>query len=125
MAAAVCRSRLASRAMDFADFAVEPPFDFQHALFGRQHFAFVFLQFAGSEPLRVHEGLFAFVVGGRQVQVGFRNLNVIAKNLVVADLERCDSGALALALLHGRDDLPALPGDVAQLVQFAHGIPAG
>ena len=52
------------------------------------------------------------------MQVGLRNLDVVAEHLVVANLERCDSGALPLALFHRGDNLPALLRDIAQFVEL-------
>src|ERR1700691_6794135 len=52
------------------------------------------------------------------MQVGIRNFDVKAEHLVIADLPRADSRALALAFFHGRDNLPATSGDVAQFVKF-------
>ncbi len=52
------------------------------------------------------------------MQVGLRNFDVKAEHLVIADLQRADSRALALAFFHGRDNLPATSGDIAQFVKF-------
>ena len=79
---------------------------------------FVFLELGGSVALGVDEGLLALVVGGREMQIGLGNLDVVAENLVETDLERTDGGALALALFHGGDDLLAVLAEVAQLVEF-------
>jgi len=67
--------------------------------------------------------LFAFVVGGREVQVGLGDFDVVAKDLIEADFEGVDAGPLALALFHGGDDLFAVLGEIAEFVEF--GVEAG
>ena len=50
------------------------------------------------------------------MQVWFRDFNVVAKDLIEANLQRADVGALALALLHRGDNLFAVLTEVAQLI---------
>ena len=45
--------------------------DFEDALVGGEDFALVFFQFGRGEALGVDEGLLTFVIGGREMQVGF------------------------------------------------------
>src|SRR5260221_90612 len=52
------------------------------------------------------------------MQVGLGNFDVVAEDMVKADFERRDIGALALALFHGSDDLLAVLAEVAQLVEL-------
>ena len=50
--------------------------------------------------------------------VGFGDLDVVAEDVVEADLERLDAGALALAGFDLGDVLPAVLAEVAQFVEF-------
>ncbi len=94
------------------------PLDFEDALVGGEDFALVFLQLRTSEALGVDEGLLALVVAGREMQVRFGDLDVVPEDLVEADFERSDIGALPLALFHRGDDLLAVLAEIAQLVEF-------
>ena len=62
--------------------------------------------------------LLTLVVGGREVQVRLRNLNVVTEDIVVADLQRSDSRALAFAGFDLGDVLPAVLAKVAEFVEF-------
>ncbi len=52
------------------------------------------------------------------MQVGLRNLDVVAEDVVEADLERRDAGALPFARFDLRDVLAAVLAEVAQFVEF-------
>src|SRR5260370_24187336 len=52
------------------------------------------------------------------MQVGFRDFNVVAKDLIEANLQRTDARAFALALLHGGDDLFAVLAEVAKFIEL-------
>ena len=101
-----------------AQFGEQAPLDFGDAFVGGQDFAFVLLELGRGEALGICQGLLALEIGGDQVQIGVGHFDVKAEDLVVANLERGDSGALALALFHGGDDLAAVLAQVAQLVEF-------
>ena len=92
--------------------------DFEDALVGGENFALVFLQLGRGEALGIHQRLLALVVRGREMQIGLRNLDVVAEDLVEANLQRGDAGAFALALFHRGDDLLAVLAEVAQFVEF-------
>src|SRR6202030_2093712 len=96
-----------------------------NALVGGEDFAFVFFQLRGSEALRVDQRLLALVIVGREVQVGLGNFDVVAENVIEANLQRSDVGALALALFHGGDDLLAVLAEIAQLVELGGKAAAG
>src|SRR5215472_13254546 len=53
------------------------------------------------------------------MQVGLGNFDVVAEDLIEANLERADARALALALFHCGDDLFAVFAEVTQLVKFS------
>ena len=66
---------------DGANFDKKPAFDFEDALVGGKNFALVFLQLWRSEALGVYEGLLALEIGGREMEIGLRDLHVVSKNL--------------------------------------------
>src|SRR5512141_689982 len=72
-------------------------------VFGPQKLGFSALQLAGNVALGVGNGLLALVVLRHVALPSPRDLDEIAEDLVVADLEARDTGALALARLEGRD----------------------
>ena len=57
------------------------------------------------------------------MEIGFRNLHVIAKDLIEADFERADTGTFALTVFHSSDDLFGVLAEVAQFVEL--GVKAG
>src|SRR5580704_13858338 len=93
--------------------------DLENALVRRENLALILFQFGRSEPFSVYQGLFALVVGGCEMEIGLRNLHVVPKDLIKANLQRCDAGALALAVFHRGDNLFAVLAEVAKLIEFA------
>ena len=85
------------------DFGEDALLDFEDLLFGGQNLALVFLQLRRGEALRVDQGLLAFVIGGGEVEIGLRDLDVVAEDIVEADFERADAGAVAFAGFDLRD----------------------
>src|SRR5256885_8532532 len=81
-----------------------------------EDFALVDFQLGRGEALGVDQRLLALVVVGHQMEIGFGNLNVEAKDRIEFDLERSNAGALPLALLYGQNVLPRVVAEVAQLV---------
>src|SRR5205823_9705983 len=77
----------------------------------------------GGEALGIDQSLLALVVGGGEMQIGFGDLDVKTKNRVELDLERGDSGALALALFDLGDVLPRVAAEIAKLIEV--GVDAG
>jgi hypothetical protein len=65
-----------------AQLGEEPPLDFDNLFLGVENLRLILLQLGSREALGIDERLFAFVVGGRVMQVRLRNLDVIAKNRV-------------------------------------------
>jgi len=89
-----------------------------NTVFRAEHLLFVLLQFRRYEPLGIGKGLAADIVGRDVGQIGFRHLDVVAEDLVIADLQGADAGAgLFLRLQPGDEPLP-LAADTAQLIQF-------
>ena len=93
-----------------AHFGEEAALDFGDALVGGEDFAFVLLQLGRGEALGVDQRLLALEIGGREMQVGLGNFEIEAEDLVVANLQRADAGALAFAVFHGGDGLAAGAG---------------
>ena len=94
------------------------PFDLQDAFVGRQDLPLIFFQLGRSKPLGIHQRLFALVVRGSQMQIRLRNLNVVAKDLIEANLQRANIGSFAFALFHRRDDLFAVLAQLTQFIEF-------
>ncbi len=93
------------------------------ALLRPEDFGFVFPELRRHESLGGGQGLPALVVERHLGGVSMGDLEVIPEDLVVADLERGNPGALPFALLHRGDELlPTLPQGTA-LVEL--GIVAG
>src|SRR5205823_13727271 len=88
-------------------------------LFRADDFLFELFQIGRDEALRVDERLFADVVGRNFSEVRFRHFDVIAEDGVVANLERGDAGALALARFDLHQNRLRIAGDGAQLVELA------
>ena len=93
-----------------AEIDEELALDFEDALVGGEDFALVFLEFGRGEALGVDEGLLALVIGGGVGEIGLGDFDVVAEDLVEADLEGIDAGALAFALFHGGDDRSCCAG---------------
>ena len=86
--------------------------------FGFEDFDFELLQLRRGEAFGVDQGLFALVIGGREVLIRFGDFDVVAEDVVEADFERRDAGAGALALLDLGEVCSGCCGDVAQLVEL-------
>ena len=62
-------------------------FNLDNTLFCAQNLAFVLLQLGCGETLGTHKCLLTLVAGGNQFQIGFRNLDVVAKDVVELDFQ--------------------------------------
>src|SRR5207244_5065625 len=89
------------------------------ALFRSQHLRLVLLQLRGHVALRPRQRLASFVLGVHARLVRVRHLDVVAEDLVEANLERRDAAALALARLEPRDVALAAVARVLELVELA------
>ena len=69
------------------------------ALISTEDFRFLLLQLRRNEPLGIHQRLFPLIVIRHQFQIGLAHLDVVAEDLVEADLQRFDAGARALRIL--------------------------
>ena len=70
-------------------------FQLLRLLVGRQHLLFIFLQLGRDVALGILHRLLADVVVGNPLAMGVGDLEVVAEDLVEADLERGDAGPLA------------------------------
>ena len=78
-----------------------------------------FLQFRGEVALIGDQGLLADIVFGHIFETGgFRNVNVVTEDTVVADLQLPDTGSLTLLLLQSSDALGTVIAQLAQFVQL-------
>src|SRR5262247_2481950 len=75
-------------------------------------------QLQREEAFGVRQCLFTDVIDGGELEVSLRDLDVIAEDLVVADLERPDSAAFALARLELRQKIFPARQHAAQFVKL-------
>ena len=101
-----------------AQLGKQAAFDVDDLFLGIENLGLVFFQLRRGEALGVDQGLLALIVGRSQVQIGLRNLEVVAKNRIELHLERRDPGPLPLPLLDLGQKLFAVAAQVAQLVEF-------
>ena len=93
------------------------------AVLGPQHLLLVVLQLFGDEALGIGQGLAADIVGRDSRQVALGDLDRVAEDPVVADLEGRDAGAGLFLGLQAGDEALALAADGAQFIQL--GVVAG
>ena len=79
---------------------------------------FVRLEFLGDVPLGVDECLFADPFCGNLLFVGVADFEIVAEDVVVADLEALDAGSFYLALLDLEEVVFSVGLNSAQLVQL-------
>ena len=86
--------------------------------FGAEYLLLVFLEFGGYVALGVHEGLLAYPFGRDPVAGAVADFDVVAEDVVVAYLERADSGPLDLSLLHLEQVFLASAGNLPEPVEL-------
>ena len=96
----------------------DPIFDLGHPLLGVEDLFLVGLELGSEEALRADEGLLADVVRRDLGEIGLRDVDVIAEDLVVPDLEGRDARPLPLGLLQPGDEGLPRPRDLPQLVEL-------
>lgn len=114
----VVQQRLQRAADGGQQLGIDALLELEHLLLGAEDLLFVLLELLGDVALGVGEGLFADPAGGNLLLVGIAHLDVVAEDVVVADLERRDPRRLALALLDAGQVVLAVQGDAAQVVQL-------
>jgi len=100
------------------DVGIDALFDHQHLLLGAEDLLLVFLQLLGDVAFGIGEGLLADPGLGHLVLMGVAHFDIVAEDVVVADLERRDARRLALALLDACQVILAVERDAAQVVQL-------
>ena len=75
-------------------------------------------EFFGDVALAVHERLLADVRFGHKLLEGVRDLDIVAEDLVVADLQRADAGLFLLARLDVGEKPLAARQNLVQAVDF-------
>jgi len=105
-----------------ADLFAEPLkqllFELQALLLGFEHLRLEGFQGFGKESLGIDQGLLAEVIVGDGAEVGLGNLEVIAEDFVVPDLERADPGALALLGFVAGHPASGIPAEVHIVIQL-------
>ena len=93
-------------------------FEFRDPFLGTQDFGFEFFQFAGDVPLGIREGLLAdpFLRYVALERTG--HFEVVAEDLVVADLQFRDAGAFPLLGFDGGEVPLTVRDDVAEFIEF-------
>ena len=97
---------------------VELALQLQDALLCVEDQRLVFLQLRRDVALGVDQRLFADVVGRDERRVRLRDLDVVAENLVVADLQRFDARALPFDRLQVGDPGPGVARRQVDAVEF-------
>ena len=101
-----------------ADLPEEAGLQLRDALPGVQNQRLVFLELRREEALAADQRLLADVVRGHLRQVGVGDLDVVAEDPVVADLERLYARPLPFLGFQVGQVLPCVVGRRAQVVQF-------
>ena len=83
------------------EFVEQASLDDEYLLLGTQDFFLIFLEFLCDVALGVDERLFAYPFCGNFVLVGVAHLDVVAKHVVVGNLQARNTGLIAQCALHG------------------------
>ena len=97
---------------------IEPRFQCKDFFLGSHYLFFIVLEFLGDVALGVDQRLLAYPLGRHLVLVGVAHFQIVAKDIVVANLEALDAGGLCLALLDLEQVVLALIGNLAKLIQL-------
>ena len=90
----------------------------ERLLVGTEHFAFLGPQFFGGEALGVHHRLLPDIIGRHCREIGFGNLDGIAKGAVITDLQGLDTGATLLITFELGDPALAVGRERTKSVEF-------
>ena len=100
------------------DVGIDALFDHQHLLLGPEDLLLVFLQLLGDVAFGIGKGLLADPALGHLVLMGVAHFDIVAEDVVVADLERRDARRLALAMLDACQVILAVERNAARVVQL-------
>ena len=105
--------------LDFRhEFPVDSGLDGIDPLFGAENLAFIFLELLRDVALGIDEGLLAYPLLRHKVTESVADFDVIAEDIVVADLKGSDSGSFGLAALKGKEVVLPAGRDVPQFVEL-------
>jgi len=93
--------------------------DLADAIISVEYQRFILFQLWGDVALGVDQGLLADVFLRRQGYISMSDLDIVAKDLVVADLERLDSCALAFNVLQVGNPIACVARGFDYVIQFA------
>ena len=105
-------SHTAPQVIEQLELALDDP------LVGAEHLLLVLLQRRRGEALAAGNGLLALIVRRRRVEIGFRDLDVVAEHAVEPDFQRVDAGARAFTFLHFGNHLTSGSADGLQVVEL-------
>ena len=100
------------------DFRENALLECKQTLVRRENLALDFFQLLGDVTLAVGESLLADIILGNLVLEAVGNLDVIAENAVVSDLQRADTRSLALAFLNLAQYLFTARRNIAKVVNI-------
>ena len=83
-------------------------FDLADSVFSIQHQRFILFHFRRDESLCIDQCLFADVIGWRLLRRAARDLDVIAKDLVVANFQCLEACPFAFHRFQVRDPIPGM-----------------
>ncbi len=96
----------------------KPRLQLADALLGVEDAAFVLLELRRDVALRVDQRLLTLVVVGYPIEIGLGHLDVVAVDLVVANLEALDARPLLLLLLQPGDPVASVLAGVDDAIQI-------
>ena len=90
----------------------------KYLLLCSQNLLLVLFEFLGYIALRIYKGLLAYPLRRHFIFMGIAHLQVVAKDVVVANLKGCYAGALALLLLQIQQILLTVARNASEVVQL-------
>ena len=90
----------------------------EYLLFGTQNLLFVFFQFLGDIALGLHQRLLAHPLLWHAVLIRVSHLEIVAKHVVIANLQRLDACLFGFAVLYLQQVVLTAVGDMSQFVEF-------
>ena len=79
---------------------------------------FIFLQLLGDVTLGIYEGLLSYPLRGHYILVCVAHLEIISEDIVEADLERRNTCALDLPLLHLEQVVLSVAGNLPEFIEL-------
>ena len=85
----------------------EPVFQLTDGFLGTQYFGFKFFELRGDESLGIDQGLLPHVMVWHEMEIALGDLDIVAEDLIVSNLQGGDSRFLSLLCFQLKD--PAFP----------------